>query len=229
MLMTVCVSGFIENSDHDYELRVWTLEKFGSPFAAGWTLFEATFTGSWVKDSQRLIHEVSYAWVFFWIFYVVTVNFAITRVIAAMFLKQTMAIAAADADQVAMDAMKQKTQFAEKLKNIFKTADTTGDGMINAEEFLEMISNPEVMESFHKMELELEEVGVLFKIIAGDDGEADYEEFLAGALKMKSSVRSIDTIQLIHSQGKTTKMLADMQEQIGQLHAHHSALASRAQ
>ena len=41
-------------------------------------------------------------------------------------------------------------------------------------------------------------VVALFGVLSADDDEADYHEFLSGALKMKGSARTIDAVQILH-------------------------------
>merc|ERR1719235_162721 len=57
---------------------------------------------------------------------------------------------------------------------IFSEADTSGDGSIDAQEFVEMLAKPSVGAIFKELELEVEEVVTLFIIVADEDGEADY-------------------------------------------------------
>merc|ERR1711871_1078615 len=129
------------------------------------------------------------------------------RVISALFLKQTLAVANVDAERVMMQKMKEKERFANVIREIFISADTSGDGAINAEEFKRMVVDPVVGQCFEKLGLEVYEVVTLFHLLADDDGIADYEEFLEGALKMKNSARTIDVIQILHEHMKLGKQL----------------------
>merc|ERR1719482_727771 len=98
-----------------------------------WTMFEATFTTSWTQPARNVIEDVSAGFGIFWIIYIVVVNFAVMRVTAALFLKQTLAVAAADAEKMVMAKMKEREKYAEAIRAIFVEADTSGDGVISAE------------------------------------------------------------------------------------------------
>merc|ERR1719247_508028 len=99
-------------------------------------MFECTFTGGWRFYSRPLIEEVSYVFVFFWIVWIILVNFTTMRVVGALFLKETMNISARDAENCAMAQLKRKDSSAKMLRRIFHDADTSGDGFIDQSEFV---------------------------------------------------------------------------------------------
>ena len=53
-------------------------------------------SGAWPSHCRRLVLEVNVAYAAFWALYVLIVVFAVTRVIAALFLQQTMKAASGD-------------------------------------------------------------------------------------------------------------------------------------
>jgi len=147
-----------------------------------------------------MILEISGYWANFWVLYVVFINFAVMRLIGALFLKQTLASAESDDDKMTMIKLKQKRAFAHEIRQVFVEGDTSGDGLISPEEFKDMLRDPRIGKSFTRLGLEVAEVATLFQLLAADDGSADYEEFLEGALKLTNSVKTIDVIQLLHAQ-----------------------------
>lgn len=199
MLMVTLVQPFSGDENLDYARRKWTFERFGSSSRACYSLFEATFSGTWTQSARVLILDIHELFAFFWIPYVCIVNFGILKVVSAMFLKQTMAAAHADAEMLAADTMKRKKMFAEKLHNIFSMADKSGDGCLSTDEFKSMLHNPEVLHNFEQLELPLEDVSTLFLILSDDDGIADYAEFLAGAMRMQGGAQNLDVITITHA------------------------------
>merc|ERR1719379_3148867 len=105
MLLTSCIiivggvwmaqllSGFMEDDASSADHRQWAYNRFGGSSRAIYTMFEATFTGSWHLSTRPLLDNVSPSYAVFWVLYVVCINFALMRVIAALFLKQTMMVA----------------------------------------------------------------------------------------------------------------------------------------
>merc|ERR1712187_692374 len=93
-------------------------------------------------------------------------------------------------------------------KLIFSKADTSGDGKLSKLEFQAMMQDTVLVEMFERLDMDIDEVYALFEILSSDDGFADYEEFLVGALKMKSSARTFDAIQILHELGTLQKMVS---------------------
>eukprot|EP00440_Ansanella_granifera_P018987 gb/GFBE01020633.1/.p1 GENE.gb/GFBE01020633.1/~~gb/GFBE01020633.1/.p1 ORF type:complete len:559 (+),score=155.45 gb/GFBE01020633.1/:1-1677(+) len=214
MLMVNLCQGFILNEQEDQTMRLWLFERFGSSGKAAYTLFEATFTGTWVQSARPLIVDVNPGFAFFWVLYVTIVNFAVIRVIAALFLKQTLAVASEDAEKTARENMKKKEDFARNLRQIFQYADSSGDGLISFEEFHGMIKEPHVLELFMKLQLDLSDVSALFLILADEDGTASYDEFLKGAMAMKATARNLDIVSIKHEIDSVRRDVVKIHEQI---------------
>merc|ERR1712048_1412466 len=202
IVLTEIVQGLIEDEAMSLETRRWAYTHFGTTSHACWTLFESTLTGSWVRFSRRTIDELSVLFAIFWVLYIIFVNFAVIRIISAMFLKQTMAVANADAESLAIAANKRMNQYCEELLAIFRIADADGTGTISKEEFTVMMLDDEVLNRFERLDLKPNEVEMLFTVLSHGSGEADYEEFVHGAMKMKASARAIDTVVLQTNQKK---------------------------
>jgi voltage-gated sodium channel len=215
ILMVQLTFAYLEDERVELEQREWLYEMFGTTARSLYTMFESTFTGGWRFYSRPCIMNVSLAFSFFWVPYVICINFAVMRVIAALFLKQTMAVAAVDEERAAMEKLKEKEKFALELRAVFAEADESNDGSISTEEFNRMMRNPRIVAHFEKLDLEADEVSALFGVLSEDDGEADYEEFLDAALKMKSSARTIDTVQIMHHQLRTQRCIEFIAARLG--------------
>merc|ERR1712194_254571 len=94
-----------------------------------------------------------------------------------------------------MSQLKKKGELSEALRMIFRSADTSGDGAISQEEFDMMMAHSQVVEEFANMGLDLDEVSQFFSVLVADDGAADYNEFLNGALAMATSAPAIDMMK----------------------------------
>merc|ERR1712137_1027596 len=108
-----------------------------------------------------MIERLHPAYAVFWVAYIIVVNFAVMRVVAALFLKTVMSVASVDADRVAMEKMKEKEKYALMLQQVFEMADTSGDGAINKEEFDVMCEDRRIEALFAKMEVDMQEVTML--------------------------------------------------------------------
>merc|ERR1719324_1062089 len=70
VFMVQLLVGFME-----VETRKWVYGRFGGSARATYTMFEATFTGSWVASARPLIEDVGPEYALFWVLYVVGINF----------------------------------------------------------------------------------------------------------------------------------------------------------
>lgn len=191
------------------EHRIWFFENFGYPARASWTMFECTFTGRWPGFANTFVDEFHMGYSIFWLLYVVFVNFAVMRVVGALFLKQTMAEADLDHDRLALEALKHKQKVATQIQEVFAEADTSGDGMIDQGEFYTMLESEKVEKMLSQLDIDSDEAEALFSVLSADDGHLDYTEFLTAALKMKGTAKTMDAIQM---QASVVKIAIGIQE-----------------
>jgi len=166
-------------------------------------MFEATFSGSWPTLARPLIEKVSPWFATFWVFYQVVIGFAIMRIIGAIFLNETIRAASSDAEAEVLDKLKEKEAFADKLRQFFNAADTSGDGALSLEELETAVKEPGVDAWLKALQLEIYEVIALFNLLDdNEDGTVSCEEFLGGAVRLKGNARAIDSILLMHEQNR---------------------------
>jgi hypothetical protein len=223
ILMAQIAFNFIDDDSISLQRRIWLYENFGTSFQSIYTMFECTFTGGWRFFSRPLISEVHYAFAVFWVVWIILVNFMTMRVIGALFLKSTLAVAAQSDEKLAMQAQKRKKEIASKIELLFKTADESGDGCLGEQEFEAMLDKPEVVQAFDEMGLDMDELHALYSVLASDDGGADYEEFMNGALAMTASSPQLDNMKNSQNQ---LKLAGDMHLVLEQTMAIRKALGS---
>ena len=89
------INAYLLDDNLNMELRIWLYKNYGTPALSLYTMFEATFSGCFPNYFRPLVYEVHGAFAIFIIVYVVAVVFAVTRIITALFLKDTLQVAAA--------------------------------------------------------------------------------------------------------------------------------------
>jgi len=129
-----------------------------------------------------------------------------------------MTAAANDTEMMAMTRLKQKEKFAGKLRKFFEDADTSGDGLISADEMEDAMKKPTVMACLQVLELEVFEVTALFKLLDDGDGLVSFEEFVAGAMRLKGNARAIDSIAIMHETNKMKSKIERLQRDVHGLH-----------
>jgi len=202
---------FILDDGADMGHRLWVERYYGSAGKALWTMFEITFSGSGPVLVRPLVENVSVWYAIFFALYIAGVVFAVIRIITALFLKDTLAVAANDADMMVQTKMKEKAQFAAKLEEVFLEADDSGDGMVSWEEFRELLKNPKAREILTSLEFEIHEVESMFTLLDDGDGRVSFDEFLGGVIRLKGQARSQDVLALLHDNKKILAMIHNLE------------------
>jgi hypothetical protein len=205
--------------------REWIFDTFGTPMRSFYTCYECLFSTKWTTLSDKMIYEMNALYAIPWIMFVVLVNFIVIRVISAIFLKQTLAMAALDSEKVAAEKMKKKEFFAAKLTVVFKEMDNSGDGTIARREFIDTISKQHVIDLFTELDLGFDEVLALFNVLTDDDS-CNYEELLNGALKLKTGSRVVDNLQVLHEAMQGAKAIKALSDNFLQLRGDLSRVLS---
>mmetsp|Transcript_82891 Transcript_82891/g.216000 ORF Transcript_82891/g.216000 Transcript_82891/m.216000 type:complete len:360 (+) Transcript_82891:2-1081(+) len=188
------------------ETREWLFLHYGTSLRAMWTVFQFTFSGSWPVFARTLVDEMNNAYAFFFFVYIIFVNFALFRIVTALFLKDTMAQAAKDAELEVQQRLKQKEQFASNLMEFFLAADTSGDGLLTEKEFHSILKNEKVTTWLSMMDISITESQEFFDMLAGGDGVVSFAEFTRGICQMKGAARSEDIMALKRDGQKLTRV-----------------------
>lgn len=203
------VMGYFKNEQFPLIQRQECYEYFGTFTRALLSSFEMTLA-NWPPIARMLTENVSHWFILFCIFHKLTFGFAVVGVINGVFMQETFKVAALD--DVIMVRQKEKGFgiFAAKMRNLFKKADTSGDGKVDKDEFREILHHQDVKSWLLSMDLSVRDADVLFSLIdsSGDgNGEVGQEDLIQGVGRLKGPARSIDV----------NKMLMDMRCVINQL------------
>jgi hypothetical protein len=199
----------------DRKLRMWLYNYYGSSSKAVYTLFEVTLAGCWPTYFRPLMESVSGWYVIFILIYVSVVVFALTRIISALFLKETLQIAANDQESQAQEQEKKKKVYVKKLRAIYNAADTSGDGMINEKEFGQMLKNPTVNVVLKMLDVDMHDAGELFHLLdSHGTGEITFEDFVGGVTRMKGAARSVDLIRIMSAHDKLLDHISSTSEEV---------------
>merc|ERR1712048_146097 len=95
-------------------------------------------------------------------------------------------------------------------------ADTTGDGYLNQDEFLEVLKHSKVKNLLQAMELEVRDPEVLFKLLDNGSRQISVRELINGVARLKGNARSIDLVILLHEQAFLEDMLLEIDERLCQ-------------
>ena len=198
ILASQTVQQYIQDESNDMDMRLWCEHHYGDVVKALWTMFLITMSGGWPTWVNPLVYEISVMYSLLFGAYVTLVVFAVIRVITALFLKDTLAQAAKDADDTLKDKIKTKQQTVKRLEAVFDRADKNKDGCLTEAEFDNALGDPKIMKMFYELEMEPSDLEGVFQLLDDGHGTVELEEFLSGIMKMKGHSRATDLLILQH-------------------------------
>ncbi|CAK9011316.1 Sodium channel protein 60E (Drosophila ion channel 60) (Drosophila sodium channel 1) (Protein smell-impaired 60E) (Sodium channel 2) (DmNav2) [Durusdinium trenchii] len=162
------------------------------------TMFEITL-GNWPPVARLLQDHVHEAFCAFSIIHKITVGYALIAVINGVFLKETFSAAEND-DKIRMrNTEKKRNQHIKKMQSLFEAADETGDGVLDRDEFIQVMSDPEIVNWLAAMDLQIADPNALFEMVQGDlaeseksEGTINAEQLVMGVSRLKGAARSTD-------------------------------------
>lgn len=226
ILMTQLLQHAITDTARPEKLRNELLQHFGRWSYSMLTMFEITIApGAWGKIGRLLIFQVDGLYAIFFVSYIWGITFAVVRVISALFLKETLAVAAEDEEHSIEERARKRQKEINHLRMIFNAADYDYSGTVSLAEFTKVVQEPRVAHWLGEVGLDLNEMTGLFGLLDDGDGQVSMEEFLAGATRIRGTARSADVVTLIY---ENRRMMSDLKEALDQLHQNkhqHQALA----
>eukprot|EP00438_Fugacium_kawagutii_P024570 Skav223350 [mRNA] locus=scaffold200:446151:454511:+ [translate_table: standard] len=225
---------FIQDESEDLEARlklptvlgVWheMNNLYGSFTKAFYTFFEITHSGSWPSRVRPVLEKVSPWYSTIFLPYIALVVFAVIRVVTALFIKETLASAANDAEMVIEESRRMAVEYQERLEapELFRLVDNDGDGSLSPEEFVQAMELPSVQQYLKFLEpqrwwlvamvVTVRDCGPLFEILARGDGNGQITitEFCKGLMSIKGQARALDIVVLQHENSKLQTQIAEV-------------------
>jgi len=192
------LADYILEDRNPFETREWVYTYYGGAARATLTMFEATMSGCWPNYSRTLIEDVSPWYALFFVFYIAGVVFAVTRVISAIFLRETMQVASQQADMLVAEMKMDRDKLVAKLRVFFEQMKKSADGMVDREEFEAMLKEPKVRMWFRGLDLHIHEYVSLYNLINTNDlnGTISLDDFVDGVSRLKGQARSVDILSV---------------------------------
>jgi len=210
---------FMQDETQPLESRKWVYTRFGSTSRAAYSMFEITLSGGWPNFARPLIEQVSPFYGVFFAVYVAAVVFAIVHIIKALFLKETLRIAAHDHEMMVKEEMRRKDTYADQLRQVFNNADASGDGMVSRTEFEVILLDEKFLSCLEQLGLHVQEVTGLFDILDDGDGNISFEEFVGGVMRLKGTAQAVDVLTILYENQKILKKMQMVQNKVGEMSA----------
>jgi len=193
---------FIQDESYDLDARLEMNNLYGSFTRAFYTFFEITHSGSWPSRVRPVLEKVSPWYGILFLPYIALVVFAVIRVVTALFIKETLASAANDAEMVIEESRRMAIEYQERLEELFRLVDNDGDGSLSPEEFVQAMELPSVQQYLKFLEVTVRDCRPLFEILAQGDGQITIADFCKGLMSIKGQARALDIVVLQHENAK---------------------------
>jgi len=194
MALSQLLAGFLIDPNKPTEKRRELYFFFGTFTRSMTTMFEITIA-NWVPVARSL-GEVDEWFVAFVLVYRCVVGFSVLKVIGAVFISETMKVAAQDSELMIMTQDKARAKHAEKVRHIFFEMDTSKDGFVCREEFDAMATHKDTRSLLAALEMSPHTLDMIFSLMDDGDGLISIEEFTLGLAKMKGVPTRVDIITL---------------------------------
>lgn len=216
MLLMQLLQTYLQDGSIEASVRREVFRYYGTFSLTLLTMFEVLFA-NWAPACRILVDNVSEVFSIGFIVYRCLVGFAVLNVVSAVFLQQTMKVAAADQDVALQQRQTATEAYTKKLETFFKKLDKSGDGYLTWAEFSAVLSSPKLQHWLGTLELETDDLVNLFNMMDDGDGEISLEDFLHGARHLRGSARSIDVAEVLATSRRTEAKIEAVLTLIGQI------------
>eukprot|EP00930_Biecheleria_cincta_P036069 TRINITY_DN24769_c0_g1_i1.p1 TRINITY_DN24769_c0_g1~~TRINITY_DN24769_c0_g1_i1.p1 ORF type:complete len:537 (+),score=87.69 TRINITY_DN24769_c0_g1_i1:98-1708(+) len=207
------VMPYLQDGSMKEERRREVYEKYGTFTRTTLTMFECTI-GNWGPPAWLLTKNYSEIFIIYSVLYKLCMGYAVVNVINAVFLRQTMKCADAIDEFTLAQEAKKRQEYIKKLGLLFKEMDTSGDGLVDREEFHNLISQPKVIAWFNMLEISSKDSVGLFDCLAAGDGVMTMDEFIEGIKRLKGDATAVDAMTLLSGINRIDKHLESLERHL---------------
>lgn len=200
-LLNQILEGFIKDDTLPLDQRHKIFEYFGTTTRALLSMFELAL-GNWPVIARILQENVSEWFTVFSIAFKLFVGFAVIGVVNGIFMQETFNVAANDDRIMLQKKQRDQAKHIQKMRTFFKAADSSGDGVLDLDEFSSILENEEIKQWLAAQGLSVSDATNLFQLIDDGDGELSADEVVKGVERLKGAARSIDLAMYMRQYAK---------------------------
>jgi len=195
MILSALVREYLNDDTKPLQIRQQVWDYYGTFTRTFLTMFEILFA-NWGPPCRVLVDYVDEAFSLFFLVYRCMIGYAVLNVVNAVFVQQTLLMAANDEDLAFKQKQKDWALYTKKVQRLFSAMDTSEDGMVTLDEFAQLIESPKLRFWMSQLELDYHDLLGLFEMLDDGDGEISMKEFIENAQKLKGPAKAIDMHRL---------------------------------
>jgi Ca2+-binding EF-hand superfamily protein len=214
LLQQLLVAVYFAGDDQPLEERQELYIFFGTFSRATFSMFELTFA-NWPPIARLLSERVSQWFMLFMMIYKMTLGFCLVGVVNGVFMQETLNVASLDDHIMLRKRSAAVNMLNEKMRRLFKSADTSEDGMLNREEVKGILEDKEVQKWMSGMEINVfvEDSERLFDLLDEDgSGELTLMELIKGVTKLRGNARSLDIQYMMNKVEHVEKICKQLED-----------------
>ncbi|CAE7346178.1 SCN11A [Symbiodinium natans] len=170
MILSTLTIDFIKDESKSADVRSAVFLYYGTFSRTTLSMFEILFA-NWSPCCRILVENVSEWFSVFFLLYRCVLGFAILNVVNSVFVQQTMKTASSDEELAFKQKQRDADLYTKKVRKLFQTMDSSGDGAINLEEFAKLVQSPKLRFWMSQLELEYHDLLSLFEFLDNGDGQ----------------------------------------------------------
>jgi hypothetical protein len=197
------------------EVRNDNWEAWGTFPRAAFSAFQLMTFDSWASLTQDIRHRSLLCWLLiFW--FIGICSLVLLNVGTAIVVESTFTAALKDVDMVRKHKEAQQQKQVDTLYAMFKELDEDGSGNLGINEFTDVLDDPLFIIRIQTLEIQIEELPDVFKILDDGDGEVSMQEFIAGMIKITAPIGAKDTFSCYNRMKAYEKLL----RRTGEINCH---------
>jgi len=213
IVVSIMVIYYMSDSANPLENRREVFRYYGTFGRTLLTMFEILFA-NWSPACRVLTENISEWFALYFIIYRCFAGFAALNVVNAVFIQQTMKVAQDD-EELMMDAKEnQQKTYGSRLLKLFEELDSSGDGLLNRNEFNMLKKDPKLKSVFSLLGIDPDDMEDLWNCMDDGDGMIRAQEFCDGAVRMKGAARGLDMVGLVRRVKKLEQHVHGLDDQI---------------
>lgn len=193
-----------ESLDIDSRHLLW--KYFGTTTRALFTMFEMAL-GGWAGIGRMLSEHANEFFIVFAVAFKMVIGFAVVGVVNGIFFQETFNVASNDDRIMLQRSIRDMERNTAKMRTFFKAADSSGDGVLDLEEWLGIMDNDQITAWLWAQGLKVDDAATIFALIDDGDGGLSADEVVAGVANLKGAARSMDLIMFMRQTQKFQELV----------------------